>query len=143
MLSGVVDDLTYLCQAVRKARKQPEVDISNSFDLIKSLLAPDSTSDSQDDEDEDAVREISLILLRLQWAQASAHLESIEQEQELLQNAPPVEEGRVSTSESNDDITWKLDLPTQRLGADQQGPLLDSGGRVRSLIRWSVLNNSL
>ena len=114
---------------MRARRGQHEIDTSNSYDLVASLIATSKTDDDDDDESESATREANLLLLRLQWSQAAAQTNSIEQELELLHNAPPEETDEGGTEAPPDD-TWRLDAPSQRL-TDTRGPLLDSSGRVR------------
>ena len=99
--------------------------MSNNYDLVESLLPVGS---NEEDGDEDAPRETTLLLLRLQWAQACTHLESIGQELELLANAPPEEPAdEDARKKDGEDSSWRLDAPTP----NQQGPLLDASGRVR------------
>lgn len=67
----------------------------------------------------------------------SAHIESMEQEVELLAQAPP--EGRGAGPKKDDeDDTWRLDKKTRSL-LDQGGPLLDASGRVHRLPSSLVL----
>ncbi|THH12015.1 hypothetical protein EW145_g284 [Phellinidium pouzarii] len=113
--------------ALRARRGQPELDMSNTFDLVGSLL-PIVSANDDDDDNEDATRETTILLFRLQWAQTSAHLESISQELELLANAPPEETRNDQPRQQLADDTWKLDAPTNSL-LNQQGPLLDVSGK--------------
>ncbi|PAV23868.1 serine threonine phosphatase pp2a-associated [Pyrrhoderma noxium] len=109
--------------AIRQRNGKPEIDMSNNYDLVESLLPVGS---NEEDGDEDAPRETTLLLLRLQWAQACTHLESIGQELELLANAPPEEPAdEDARKKDGEDSSWRLDAPTP----NQQGPLLDASGR--------------
>ncbi|KAH8117003.1 TAP42-like protein [Phellopilus nigrolimitatus] len=112
--------------ALRARRGQTDLDMSNTYNLVDSLL-PASTS-SDEDNNEDVTRETTLVLLRLQWAQTRSHLDSIGQELELLANAPP-EEPRVDESRQHTaDDTWRIESAPNSL-TNQQGPLLDVSGR--------------
>ncbi|KAI5117471.1 hypothetical protein M0805_007176 [Coniferiporia weirii] len=111
--------------ALRVKRGHAELDMSNTHDLVDSLL---SVSSAGEDDDDDVTRETTLLLLRLQWAQTSAHLESIDQELELLANAPPEEPRTGQSRQEPIDDTWRLDVPPNSL-RNQQGPLLDVSGR--------------
>lgn len=93
---------------------------------MDSLLSV-SGSD-EDEEEESSTRQVTILLLRLQWAQTSAHVESMEQEFELLARAPP-EEARRGEEKDDKDDTWRLDRRTRSL-LDQEGSLLDASGRV-------------
>ncbi|KAG6906332.1 hypothetical protein DXG01_014413 [Tephrocybe rancida] len=132
--------------AVRKQRGQNPLLDSNpmDFDLISSLLPSKSpTKSSADGDDEidsetdDILREATLLLLRLKYAQSHSQLESMDQELELLLNAPPsppqnarqgVDDRRGKGRESDNDM-WKLDAPRSSLGPDGKGPLLDPSGK--------------
>ncbi|KIJ69118.1 hypothetical protein HYDPIDRAFT_23975 [Hydnomerulius pinastri MD-312] len=133
-------DLRTRIEVVRKRRRQrpSENRPSNDFDLVASLLPSPTTnssnaddSDEEDSESDDTLREASLLLLRLYYAQAYSQLESMAQELELLRNAPPpsppeppVDERRSKAKEQED--MWKLD-PTPRPAGG--GPLLDPSGK--------------
>ena len=107
--------------------------------MISSLLPSSSSSSAGDDEDEDdsetddILRETTLLLLRLTYAQAHAHLESMDQELELLRSVPPpppsweppFDDQRGKKREVDD--VWKLDAPTRPSGS---GELLDPNGKV-------------
>ncbi|THH17538.1 hypothetical protein EW146_g3311 [Bondarzewia mesenterica] len=88
----------------RGARPSPSDESPNDFDLIASLLPTglSSSSEQDDSETDDILREATLLLLRLTYAQSHAQLENISQELELLQNAPPfgpkISRGRVKIS---------------------------------------------
>ncbi|KAG0701773.1 TAP42-like protein [Suillus ampliporus] len=133
-------DLRARIEAVRKRRKQtPMGDLSQTdFDLIRSLLpsteAPqvsDEDEDEDDSETDEILREVILLLLRLNYAQAYSQLESMDQELELLCSAPPPPspgppaDERKNRHKEEDDM-WKLDAQS-RIG--ESGPLLDSNGK--------------
>jgi hypothetical protein len=134
-------DLRARIEAVRKRRKQiPIGDLSSQsdFDLIQSLLPSAVTpqmSDDDDDEDDsetdEILREAVLLLLQLYYAQAYSQLESMEQELELLRNAPPPprpgppSDDRKNKVKEQDDM-WKLDTKSP---VGESGPLLDSSGK--------------
>ncbi|KAL5511278.1 TAP42 [Sanghuangporus vaninii] len=112
--------------ALRSDHRLPEVDTSNAYDLVDSIL---TTSASQEEDSEDAIRETILLLLRLQWAQTAAHLESMNQELELLAKAPREEREERAVSEKNsEDGNWRLEAPPNSL-LNKQGPLLDVHGK--------------
>ena len=158
IVSSIV--LTSISQTVRKRRGQLPFhsDIAPSdFDLISSLLpspsrsqlpiTPDDEEEEPDSETDDILREATILLLRICYAQAHSHLESMEQELELLRNAPPypprssgpqTDDRRGKARESDDDM-WKLDAPRSTLGPDGNRPLLDSSGKViiPFIFRWT------
>jgi len=116
-------------------------DASTDYDLIASLLPPASPKALSEDEDlesdtDEILRETTLILLRLLYAHASAQLQSMEQELELLRNAPPTplfgpSEGDERDKKRNAEVDeWKLDIPVPG-GPDGKGPLLDPTGKVK------------
>ncbi|KAL5489940.1 TAP42 [Sanghuangporus weigelae] len=112
--------------ALRSSRRLPEVDTSNVYDLVDSIL---TTSTGQEEDSEDAIRETILLLLRLQWAQTAAHIESMNQELELLAKAPREErEERTVSEKSSEDEIWRLEAPSTSL-LNKQGPLLDVHGK--------------
>ncbi|KAG1858045.1 TAP42-like protein [Suillus subalutaceus] len=132
-------DLRARIEAVRRRRKQmPIGDLSQAdFDLIRSLLPSTVTPQVSDDDDEDdsetdeILREAVLLLLRLNYAQAYSQLESMDQELELLRNAPPpprpgpASDDRKNQLKEQDDM-WKLDTKSP---VGESGPLLDSSGK--------------
>ncbi|KAJ7074175.1 serine/threonine protein phosphatase PP2A-associated protein [Mycena amicta] len=128
-------DLRSRIQAIRKRRGQlPAEGVTESdLELIASLL-PRQSEDEDDDEDaeEDALRQTTLLLLRLCYVQAQSQLLSFGQQLEMLENAPrfppepprpPPEQDRRGKGRASDDAMWKLDAPQ---GPDGQGPLLDA-----------------
>lgn len=110
----------------------PEDRSFSDFDLVASLLLP-SEDDAEDSETENVLREATLLLLRLFYAHACAQLEGVDQEIQLLRNAPPppplpkppVDERRYKTKDQED--MWKLDAAPE---LPNRGPLLDSHGKV-------------
>ena len=90
--------------------------------------------DIDDDDDEfewdEYVREMSIHLLRLFWIQAWSQLDSLDQEIELLRNAPPSPENRPQTTAEKDVDVWRLDPPPPKSMFDDRGPLLDQSGKV-------------
>ncbi|KAG6833069.1 hypothetical protein H0H87_011813 [Tephrocybe sp. NHM501043] len=133
-------------ETVRKRRGQiPLSDTTpTDFDLIASLLPSKSfikpSLDDDDDinsETDDALREATMVILRLKYAQSHSQLERMDQELELLSNAPPTpprptrqeaDDRRGRGRESDKDM-WKLDEPRSSLGLDGKGPLLDPSGK--------------
>ncbi|KAF9520601.1 hypothetical protein BS47DRAFT_1286885 [Hydnum rufescens UP504] len=107
----------------------------NNFDLIASLLPnPDSrlgkqarTDEAGDEDDEDDVREATLLVIRLCWAQAHSQLDSLKQEMEVLRSAPPEDER--SRSKTMEDDAWRLDPQRAAGGPDGRGALLDAKGK--------------
>ncbi|KAG1827543.1 TAP42-like protein [Suillus subaureus] len=131
-------DLRARIEAVRKRRKQmPIGDLSQSdFDLIRSLLPSTITpqvsdNDEDDSETDEILREAVLLLLRLNYAQSYSQLESMDQELELLRNAPPPprpgppSDDRKNKLKEQDDL-WKLETKSP---VGESGPLLDSSGK--------------
>ncbi|GLB34717.1 putative serine threonine protein phosphatase PP2A-associated protein [Lyophyllum shimeji] len=133
-------DLRVRIEAVRKRRGQVLLSDATptDLDLIASLL-PSATNDEDElDSDMDEIlREATLLLLRLSYAQSHAQLESTEQELELLSKAPPTPpprtppeaEDRRRNARERDDDMWRLDAPPPSLGPDGKGPLLDPSGK--------------
>ncbi|KAI0929224.1 hypothetical protein AcW1_006220 [Taiwanofungus camphoratus] len=129
-------------QAVRRRRHQStnSEELTSEFDLIASLL-PDPTrksttasADEEEDSDtDDILRETTLLILRLLYAQAHSQLQSLSQELQLLRSGPPPmqlppEDLRRAQNSRNDD-TWRLDAPVPLGGPDGKGPLLDGSGK--------------
>lgn len=112
------------------------------------MLLPlsEQTKSSDDDEEpdpetDDAVREATLLLLRIMYAQAQNRMENMEQERELLKNAPPPPPPGISPEVDvrrtqrggAEEYLWRLDTPSLvDRGPDGKGPLLDTGGKVRT-----------
>ncbi|EMD38167.1 hypothetical protein CERSUDRAFT_113322 [Gelatoporia subvermispora B] len=130
--------------AIRKRRHQASSrEPSSDFELATSLLPDPSahatSSDIDDDDDsdtEDVLREATLLLLRLAYAQAHAQLESLCQELEILRSMPPrppnepsvADDPRREKARDVDDM-WRLDRPAPQGGPDGKGPLLDPSGK--------------
>ncbi|KAG6853905.1 hypothetical protein C0991_012574 [Blastosporella zonata] len=139
-------DLRARIETLRKRRGQiPLSDTTpTDFDLISSLLPSKSSTTSTPDDDDDIdsetdeiLREATLLVLRLKYAQSHSQFESMDQELELLSNAPPspphqarqeVDDRRGKDRDSDSDM-WKLDAPRSSLGHDGKGPLLDPSGK--------------
>ena len=68
-------------------------------------------------------------------------MDSLDQEIELLRNAPPSPENRPHTATEKDTDAWRLDAPPPTNMVDDRGPLLDKSGKVASRPRvpWSSL----
>ncbi|KAH8099537.1 serine/threonine protein phosphatase PP2A-associated protein [Cristinia sonorae] len=131
-------------ETVRKRRNGPTSSIpepTSDFDHIASLLPSgtvgkpqDEDEDEEDSDTDDILREATLLLLRLLYAQSQAQLESLGQELQLLQSAPPPpprqssDDPRQAKARESDSM-WKLDAPTPRGGPDGKGPLLDPSGK--------------
>ena len=133
MHASILQLLSCDYEAVRKRRRQLDTGPSpNNFHLISSLLPTNLTLDSnEDDEDSDTeeiLREATLLLLRILYAQSQSQLESMDQELELLRHAPPPSAQSQQGPKDRDD-SWKLDIPLGG-GPDGKGPLLDSEGKV-------------
>ena len=76
-----------------------------------------------------------MLLFRLTYTQTQSHLESLEQELELLRSMPPplptIEDARRRPDkETQQDELWRLDVPKPTGGPDGRGPLLDPNGKV-------------
>lgn len=57
-------------------------------------------------------------------------MDSLDQEIELLRNAPPSPENRPQTTAEKDTDAWRLDAPPPKGMFDDRGPLLDQSGKV-------------
>ncbi|KAG8741848.1 hypothetical protein FRC10_002358 [Ceratobasidium sp. 414] len=126
-------------QALRSRSLNTDVDEpANNFDDLRGLLPPSSsphagsvnTEEDDIDMDDESLRELSILLLRLLFTLANASLLQISQELQLLKNMPqPPGPSAQSTRESQpEDDTWRLDQ-TPRGGPDGRGPLMDAKGR--------------
>lgn len=88
-----------------------------------------------DSETEEILRETTLLVLRLFYARAMTQLQSMEQELELLRNAPPSpmlgpeSEDPRDKHRNTEENDWKLDIPLAG-GPDGKGPLMDAQGKV-------------
>lgn len=76
-----------------------------------------------------------LLVLRLFYARAMTQLQAMEQELELLRNAPPSpmlgpeSEDPRDKHRNAEESDWKLDIPLAG-GPDGKGPLMDAQGKV-------------
>ncbi|CAE7183867.1 unnamed protein product [Rhizoctonia solani] len=108
---------------------------SNNYDSIRMLIGTGAShagsvnADDEDDMDDETRRELSLVLLRLLYAQAHTSLQQIADEAQILRNMPqPTRDSSQAESNQSSDDTWRLDM-TPRGGLDGKGPILDSKGR--------------
>ncbi|KAF8350541.1 TAP42-like protein [Amanita rubescens] len=131
-------------EAIRDRRGWRSVtsDSGSDFDLISMLLPSGANSRPSEDEDEDeldseaedALREAILVLLRLLYTQGQTRMDNIEQEFDLLRNAPadraPAEDVPQEQRRTADDNMWRVE-PLQPIdrGGDGKGPLIDSSGK--------------
>ncbi|PCH37895.1 hypothetical protein WOLCODRAFT_114406 [Wolfiporia cocos MD-104 SS10] len=126
-------------EEVRKRRNHgaPVGECSSDFALIASVLPDLATLPAGDEDDtdtEDILRDATLLLLRLTYAQAHAQLQSLNQELQLLRSTPPshpslpAEDLRHAKAREQDDM-WRLDQPQLQGGPDGKGPLLDPSGK--------------
>jgi hypothetical protein len=110
---------------------------STDLDYIISLLTRTGAGDEDDESESDEhVRELTIHLLRLFWIQAWSQLESLEQETELLRNAPPSPKSTPRTTAEIDADAWRLDTPLLPNMLSGRGPLVDPSGKV---IAWSLV----
>ncbi|QRW14272.1 Type 2A phosphatase-associated protein 42 [Ceratobasidium sp. AG-Ba] len=124
-------------QALRSRSLSDDIEEpANNYDAIRALLTPTSNhAGSVNAEDEDAdiddeiLRELSILLVRLLFTQANASLLQISQELEILRTMPstPASVQIPEQTQCNDD-TWRLDQ-LSRGGPDGRGPLMDTKGR--------------
>lgn len=125
-------DLRSRIELIRRRRQQlvSEDRSSGDFDLVSYLLIP-SEDDVEDVETENILRDTTLLLLRLFYGQARTQLEGVDQEIQLLRNAPPsppppkppLDERRNKTE--GEDM-WKIDTTPE---SSDRGPLLDPHGK--------------
>jgi len=73
---------------------------------------------------------MTIHLLRLFWIQVWSQLDSLDQEVELLRNAPPSPKSRPQMTTEKDADAWRLDAPQPANILDGRGPLLDQSGKV-------------
>ncbi|CAE6357709.1 unnamed protein product [Rhizoctonia solani] len=109
---------------------------ANNYDSIRMLVSGGAShagsvnADDDDlDMDDETRRELTIVLLRLLYAQAQSSLQQIVDEVQILRNMPPPSSSH-SQPEPNkpSDDTWRLDI-TPRGGPDGRGPIMDSQGR--------------
>ncbi|KAF8136493.1 TAP42-like family-domain-containing protein [Boletus edulis] len=109
-------DLRTRIEVIRRRRRRlvPEDRSLSDFNLVAFLLLP-SEDDAEDPEIENILREATLLLLRLFYAQACAQLEAVDQEIQLLRNAPtpppllkpPTDERQEETKD--EEGMWRLE----------------------------------
>ena len=110
------------------------MDTTDAYDLVNSILSLYSSSskpsedDDIDDEVEQFIRKLTLLLVRLHWAQAATQMDSINQEFELLYLAPEEDKRFGASIPVEEDKTWRLDFVHRPV--DPDGPLLDASGKV-------------
>jgi immunoglobulin-binding protein 1 len=114
--------------------------MTNEIGMIQSLLPPERAgrgdSNLDNDDDDDFLRELILLVLRLTWAQAMTQLEIMNQELDILRSAPRMDEwggGDPDDRSKEADLSWRLDN-VPRGGPDGRGPLLDSKGKVSNVV---------
>lgn len=110
-------------QALRSRRRRTSASTGGSttdFDMISDMLP---TSGANDEEDEDAIRELLRAVLKLFWVQTLDQLKGIEREEEMLKGAPPKSERKQAPGPPENDDAWRLDMPAG-------GRLLDEKGKV-------------
>src|SRR6266481_6118731 len=82
---------------IRKRRRRSVASTSSDddLDLIAFLLPLPNTSDegqqADEENDDEELRNICLLAIHLIWLQGQSQLQSMDQELELLLDAPPVE----------------------------------------------------
>ncbi|KAH6918341.1 serine/threonine protein phosphatase PP2A-associated protein [Coprinopsis sp. MPI-PUGE-AT-0042] len=127
----------------RQAQKptSESANLDSEFSLIASLLPSDALAKEEkelDTETDEILRETSIIVLRLLYAQAQTQAEMLERELEMLKMAPPSptlsaqamsQDERLKQREEEASM-WRLDAPRPTGGPDGKGPLMDSSGRV-------------
>ena len=102
---------------------------------------PSEHEEELDAEIEDALREATLVLLCLFYTQAHSRMDNMEQELDLLRNAPapsrrPEEDVTREQRRAVDENMWRVDTPQPIVnGFDGKGSLLDSSGKVRFTLR--------
>lgn len=132
-------DLQSRIETVRKRRGQQAATDKEltDFGLISSLLPkPQATREEEemDSDTEEILRETTLLVLRLFYTRAMTQLQSMEQELELLRNAPPSpilgpeSEDPRDKQRNAEESDWKLDIPLAG-GPDGKGPLMDAQGK--------------
>jgi immunoglobulin-binding protein 1 len=99
---------------------------------------PPEDEEELDAEIEDALREAILVLLCLLYTQAHSRMDNMEQELDLLRNAPtpdrrPEEDVPREQRRTADENMWRVDAP-QPIDHGK-GSLLDSSGKVRFTLR--------
>ena len=118
----------------RRWRSVASTSSDDDLDLIAFLLSLTNEGQQADDDDdnEEEFRSICLLAIHLIWLQGQSQLQSMDQELELLLDAPPLEPESWHPGDQRD-TTWRLDPSMSRGGPDGKGPLMDSSGKVRFL----------
>jgi immunoglobulin-binding protein 1 len=115
-------------------------DDPDDFALFASLLHQpgDGKPAGAENDNDDAMRETCILLLRLFYGHAHSQLKGLQEEYELLiQERSSVQHGQ--ERQGFEDDAWRLDPPNSLHGIDGTGPLMDSSGRVRRLNPPSLL----
>ena len=87
-------------------------------------------------------------MLRLFYAQTHGEIDGLQQELELLKNAPPEppkppsNDPRQGKKRQQEEDMWRLDAPRPMGGPDGKGPLLDSSGKARSQLEITSMRNT-
>lgn len=119
--------------------------------LLQSGPQDEASPDHDNSNTDEILRQVTLLLLRLNYAKAQNELSSSEQELELLRNAPPPppshspsDDPRKAKGKEQEDM-WKLDSRIPTGGPDGRGPLLDSSGKVgpcRHVTVWFIVDST-
>lgn len=120
-------DLRAKIQTIQKDRNRGTSEDADEFALIRSILKVPSGSVGEE-EDDDNLRTLSLMVIKLYHAQAFAQLRSMEEELQLLRQAQRTQNPYDSGHADDSDDTWRLDQPG-RGGLSNDGPLMDSSGK--------------
>jgi len=88
----------------------------------------EAKSDDSLDE-EDLMRETTLLVMRLLWVEGFSKLSNIDEELTLLRSVPLEPPQASSQSRDHPDESWKLDLPQSSHGSAGFGPMLNSSGK--------------
>lgn len=101
------------------------------------------------EEDDDMVRQMTIMMIRLCWMRSHAFLSDLQMEKDLLQKAPADEGEDLEIAREKDERerqrerqkqrekdqnTWRLDMLRASGGPDGRGPLLDPRGRVSRIL---------
>ncbi|KAH7107667.1 TAP42-like protein [Auriculariales sp. MPI-PUGE-AT-0066] len=111
-----------MIDALRATRGQPAVDPTTEFEDVIALL-PSEKAEASDDDD-DATRKVTVLVLRLLWSKAQSKLESMKQELEILASMPPSGPSTSAPPPNETDTTWRLDP-----SITGRSPLLDSNSK--------------
>jgi immunoglobulin-binding protein 1 len=116
---------------MQKDRKPVTGDDEDDFTLIKTLLkSPSLSSNGHDDaEDDESLRTLSILVVKLYFLHAHAQLKSMDEELELLRQAKFTQNPYDFEPSGPSDDTWRLDQLGPK-GFSSNGPLIDSDGKV-------------